>query len=170
MTAIEDARAALASWVNMDEPTYPELSRNGWALYEALRALTAPPTDDERECRDCGRTDGGCDRVVQGDAKLLQNSDDEREAQRAGTWCPECGGLEVARVMSIAVGCPSCETAGPVSETRRPITDAQVEAAAKALAESFGEEPHLPWDGWGELSQDEFRRDARTALEAARDA
>jgi hypothetical protein len=52
---------------------------------------------------------------------------------------------------------------------QKPITDAQVEAAAKALAETFGEEPHLPWDNWGELSRDEFRQDARTALEAARD-
>ena len=49
MTAIEDARAALASWVSTEEPTYPELSRNGWALYEALSALTTPPTDEEME-------------------------------------------------------------------------------------------------------------------------
>jgi hypothetical protein len=57
-----------------------------------------------------------------------------------------------------------------IVEHECPITDAQVEAAAKALAETFGEEPHLPWDRWGELSRDEFRADARAALEAARDA
>jgi len=48
-----------------------------------------------------------------------------------------------------------------------PITDEVVEAAARALAETFGEPPYLPWEGWGELSRDEFRADARAALEAA---
>lgn len=36
---ITEAGAALAAWTSQQEPTYPELSRNGWALYDALRAL-----------------------------------------------------------------------------------------------------------------------------------
>ena len=56
---------------------------------------------------------------------------------------------------------------GAVWASQREPSDAEVEAAAKALAGRFGEPPYLPWSEWGELSQDEFRDDARAALMAA---
>lgn len=53
---ITEAGAALAAWTSQQEPTYPELSRNGWALYDALRALldavkaqSEPEAEDVRE-------------------------------------------------------------------------------------------------------------------------
>jgi len=146
MTAIEDARAALA---RLDDPKHGS-DWSGWDyaadLETAIRPLiaeherlTTPPADDEME-------------PLTG---VIRDSID-----RWGDLFPT---PEVARYVADDV-----EAAG--FRRQGPITDAQVEAAAKALAETFGEEPHLPWDRWGELSRDEFRQDARTALEAARDA
>ena len=58
---------------------YDEMARAALAVFEQAHTLAAP-TDDEpgAECLDCGRTDGGCDRTMDGPSTV---QDEQTDAQ-----------------------------------------------------------------------------------------
>lgn len=125
MTAIEHARAAAIALRALDLVQQADAVDPLIAEYERL---STPPTDDERECRDCGRTDGGCDRVVQGDAKLPGNSDHGPTVNISGLEVQNDAPTEIA----------------PLTDDER---EALVDAALLALMQSpdvpTGVRPHL---------------------------
>ena len=128
-------QAAHDSGVGWDEVHPIELACRLMAAGYSLAARQPAP-----ECRDCGRSDGGCDRDVEG-APVV--SAEAAEDYAAGRWCGECR-HGVVEDPPCCTPCPCCGGHSGEHQPAPVVSAEQVEAAWESAAYLVVDDPNGP--------------------------
>ena len=111
-----------------------------WRDTGRVPVLPAAPAAEDRECRDCGRSDGGCDRDVEG-APVV--SAEAAEDYAAGRWCGECR-HGVVEDPPCCTPCPCCGGHSGEHQPAPVVSAEQVEAAWESAAYLVVDDPNGP--------------------------